>query len=391
MHISEKIEQATTDILNEVIKSQKSSKILSLLTDEIIKLAKKNITVSKQCEIINRAFNTNIKESTFSSFFYRNIKKKINSNSTQKVEKKTVKKATPKVSNKVATKSTKEVTQTESKETVDTTPQFIDVKIDTDTEICEKKVGDEIINEIGFREIVVDFLERDLSKKGFSPDLEACYAINHSNASSEQSKRVRKLIEKPLGEINYKFEFFKNCRFKNTYKPINLGALTYAKSKEREKKLIKSIFDADYRNLNLTDVFREYKNKYQIVVHEKDEYRKIDPLNRMSGFDLDYSTEKPLEKFVFFPNMFLLQIADLSTLNFVDGQAILLNNNPDIRPRSSNYDLYRYHKGELYFVSQIHTSGRYSPALTYYIQENFDMVASAEFKLLDNAYSKFRS
>jgi len=357
-------------------------KALNLLLPEISDLKDKGIKNREQIAIFESMFDVTLNYETYRQFVYSKFKNKAV---------KTVKKATPKVSNKVATKSTKEVTQTESKETVDTTPQFIDVKIDTDTEICEKKVGDEIINEIGFREIVVDFLERDLSKKGFSPDLEACYAINHSNASSEQSKRVRKLIEKPLGEINYKFEFFKNCRFKNTYKPINLGALTYAKSKEREKKLIKSIFDADYRNLNLTDVFREYKNKYQIVVHEKDEYRKIDPLNRMSGFDLDYSTEKPLEKFVFFPNMFLLQIADLSTLNFVDGQAILLNNNPDIRPRSSNYDLYRYHKGELYFVSQIHTSGRYSPALTYYIQENFDMVASAEFKLLDNAYSKFRS
>jgi len=74
MSISDKINNALDEVLNEAIASKKVSKILSLLTDEILKLCEKNISVKEQCEVINKAFNLDIKESAYSAFYYRNIK-----------------------------------------------------------------------------------------------------------------------------------------------------------------------------------------------------------------------------------------------------------------------------------------------------------------------------
>jgi len=74
MNVSDKIDAALDEVLKEAIASKKVSKILSLLVDEILKLCEKNISVREQCEVINRAFKLDIKESAYSAFYYRNIK-----------------------------------------------------------------------------------------------------------------------------------------------------------------------------------------------------------------------------------------------------------------------------------------------------------------------------
>jgi len=74
MSVSDKINNALNDVLEDAIRSKKVSRILSLLTDEILKLCEKNISVREQCRVINKALNIDIKESAYSAFYYRNIK-----------------------------------------------------------------------------------------------------------------------------------------------------------------------------------------------------------------------------------------------------------------------------------------------------------------------------
>ena len=74
MSISDKIDNALNEVLNEAIKDKKVSKILAILTNEILKLCEKNLSVKEQCEVINKAFKLDIKESAYSAFYYRKIK-----------------------------------------------------------------------------------------------------------------------------------------------------------------------------------------------------------------------------------------------------------------------------------------------------------------------------
>jgi len=262
-----------------------------------------------------------------------------------------------------------------------------DVAIDKDVVIEQPDdksylIDDVIINECGLREKVVDFYKADLDKKGFRPDLSSYYAINHDEARDEAALSVRRKIEKPLGKINYEFRFFENCKFKNTYNPVNLGLLSFDEMKARETDLIKSYFDdrfeiSNYKEFLTADFFDKYRDFKQINILDDGEYRQIDPLYRMGGLSIDNSTEKVLEKFIYFPDMFLLQISDLSTLGFVDGQVVI------VRSKDYGYDLYRYFKGELHFIKRFDTAGKYSPSLPYYIERNFDMIASEKFKKIE--------
>ena len=103
MNISDKINTALDEVLNQAINENNVSKILTLLTDEILKLETKTISIREQCEIINKAFNLDIKESAYRSFYYRKIKKLLNRKTTVKKvdyfttqdEKKEVKKVAP--------------------------------------------------------------------------------------------------------------------------------------------------------------------------------------------------------------------------------------------------------------------------------------------------------
>lgn len=117
MSVSDKIDNALNEVLNEAIASKKVSKILSLLTDEILKLCEKNISVKEQCEVINKAFNIKIKESAYSAYYYRNIKPLMNKktsikeeefieNSNNKKTKKQSNKTTPKINKKEVEKPT---------------------------------------------------------------------------------------------------------------------------------------------------------------------------------------------------------------------------------------------------------------------------------------------
>lgn len=92
MSISDKINAALDKALYEAIEDKNSGKILTILTDEILKLTAKKLSVKEQCEIVNKAFDLNIKEGTYRSFFYRKIKPLMNTKNNDFVEKSSTKK-----------------------------------------------------------------------------------------------------------------------------------------------------------------------------------------------------------------------------------------------------------------------------------------------------------
>jgi len=117
MSISDKINNALDEVLNEAIASKKVSKILSLLIDEILKLCEKNISVREQCEVINKAFNLDIKESAYSAFYYRNIKPLLSQNTSPKTKSEFVENSSPKNKKKTSS-SINEVKQQKEVKTV---------------------------------------------------------------------------------------------------------------------------------------------------------------------------------------------------------------------------------------------------------------------------------
>jgi len=109
MSISDRIDIALNDTLDTAIKDGNVSKILTVLTDEILKLAVK-FSVKEQCEVINKAFGTDIKESAYRSSFYRNIKPLIDKKNNDFVEK-----SSRKNSSKKSSKTTSQVAPTTQK------------------------------------------------------------------------------------------------------------------------------------------------------------------------------------------------------------------------------------------------------------------------------------
>ena len=248
--------------------------------------------------------------------------------------------------------------------------------------ILNKDAEDEpAINEIGLLEKIYP---RGAQSSGYKLDLNACYSLTHDNAKSEFSKNVRKIIEKPLKDIPYKFEILDTYRFKNTYEPISFIGMRDEDIKEREIKLdllrpLASIDDVDEVD------FKNYKE--QIIVHQDYECAGT-PLTSMSGFRLDYKTEKPLEKFIYLENIEFIHFIDLSSLNLVEGQAIVTNRDEE-RRGGAGFDLFRYYKGEIYFVSSFDTLLHYSPSIIDYIQSNFAFSATQKLKDLEYNYIKY--
>ena len=247
--------------------------------------------------------------------------------------------------------------------------------------ILDEDAEDEpAINEIGLLEKIYP---RGAQFNGYELDLNACYSLTHKNAKSKFSKNNRKIIEKPLKDIPYKFEILDTYRFKNTYEPINFIGMRDEAIKEREIKLdllrpLASIDDVDEVD------FKNYKE--QIIIHQDYECAGT-PLTSMSGFRLDYRTEKPLEKFIYLENIEFIHFIDLSSLNLVEGQAIVTNRDEE-RRGGAGFDLFRYYKGEIYFVSSFDTLLHYSPSIVDYIQSNFAFSATQKLKDLEWNYMK---
>ncbi len=116
MSISDKINAALDKALYEAIEEKNSGKILTILTDEILKLTAKKLSVKEQCEIINRAFEINIKEGTYRSFFYRKIKPLMNTKNNDFVEKSSIKKTVVPTSPTPIKEDKEEETTTPTKE-----------------------------------------------------------------------------------------------------------------------------------------------------------------------------------------------------------------------------------------------------------------------------------
>ena len=281
--------------------------------------------------------------------------------------------------------------------------EIIDIDTDTDKKevkesIVEKKTKEPVtahqniildedaedepaINELGILEKIYP---RDAQFNGYKLDLNASYSLTHKNAKSEFSKNLRKLIEKPLKDIPYKFEILDTYRFKNTYKPITFIGMRDEAIEEREIKLdlmrpLASIDDVDEVD------FKNYKE--QIIIHQDYECAGT-PLTNMTGFRLDYETEKPLEKFIYLDNIEFIHFIDLTSLNFVEGQAIVTNRDEE-RRGGAGFDLFRYYKGEIYFVSKFDTLLDYSPSIVDYIQSNFAFSATQKLKDLEWNYMKY--
>jgi len=88
MNVSDKLEEAKIKMIEEAKSSQKFSKFLSLIKNEIDKLVNENISISEQVKIVNSAFETEINISTYKGWYYRNYKKKSASKSVKKVAQK---------------------------------------------------------------------------------------------------------------------------------------------------------------------------------------------------------------------------------------------------------------------------------------------------------------
>lgn len=237
------------------------------------------------------------------------------------------------------------------------------------------------INEIGLTEKIIP--NRNYTEK-YTLDFNAWYALSHTPAQSEKAKKVRELVEKPLKEIPYKFELLDGKRFKNTYKPERLGDLMGDRLYEREKRLKLMDVREDIDDIDAVDFKKDYKE--QITIHQERNDILNTPLNMMTEFRIDYYTEEPLEKFVYIDdNIDFIQFMNLSTLNFVEGQAIVTQRD-DERRGGAGFDLFRYYKGEIYFVEAFDTLTGYSPSIVHYIESNSAMVVTEKLKKLGYKY-----
>ena len=66
--------------------------------------------------------------------------------------------------------------------------------------------------------------------------------------------------------------------------------------------------------------------------------------------DIDRADELILERFYFLDWIYYLDLIDLRTYPFVEGQALICQTTGLDAKRFGDYDVYRYYKGELYYV-----------------------------------------
>jgi len=191
-------------------------------------------------------------------------------------------------------------------------------------------------------------------------DFKAIPVLNFEKNPNKISEKVRKQTEVPLEKLPYFKEYggyLKYPIFKNSFPLKKWEEIREEQNKYRAKPLPMfledngiHLIDEVYRD---ADDFDWSKIKPQMIIHENpNDYMDL-PLYKYRNtchLDIDRAEELILERFYFLDWICSLDLIDLRTYPFVEGQAFICRTTGLKANRFGDYDVYRYYKGELYYV-----------------------------------------